>query len=130
MKDPLHVAVETTLLCSIVFLILSRSSEGYGDDKEKLTPAEKEELLMEWKSKRAPLAPPISTNTKNQPSLVVHKQEGKWLTIQSEGSGTVRKVLNFCNFDFLGMQTSPVIRNASEAALKKYGCGKTFCEFF
>ena len=131
MKDPLHVAVETTLLCSIVFLILSRSSEGYGDDKEKLTPAEKEELLMEWKSKRAPLAPPISTNTKNQPSLVVHKQEGKWLTIsqcEDNNNNKLRRVLNFCNFDFLGMQTSAVIRDASKAALKKYGCGKILFE--
>ena len=121
MKDPLHVAVETTLLCSIVFLIISRSTEGYGDDKEKLTPAEKQELLREWKSKRAPLAPKLSNQ--GQPSIIVEKQEGKFLSILSQGSSTVQKVLSFCNFDFLGMQTSAVIRSASEAALKKYGCG-------
>eukprot|EP00339_Tiarina_fusa_P005204 CAMPEP_0117018526 /NCGR_PEP_ID=MMETSP0472-20121206/14320_1 /TAXON_ID=693140 ORGANISM="Tiarina fusus, Strain LIS" /NCGR_SAMPLE_ID=MMETSP0472 /ASSEMBLY_ACC=CAM_ASM_000603 /LENGTH=496 /DNA_ID=CAMNT_0004723211 /DNA_START=415 /DNA_END=1905 /DNA_ORIENTATION=+ len=122
MKDPLHVAVETTLLCSIVFLFLSRSTEGYKDQsKEKLTTSEKEELLREWKEQKAPLAP--KADKPEQPFVVVHKQEGKWLSIQSKQNSTVKKVLNFCNFDFLGMQTSKVLQQASEAALKKYGCG-------
>jgi serine palmitoyltransferase len=125
MKDPLHVAVETTLLCSMVFMILSRSTEGYKDqDKEKLTVSEKEELLREWKQQRAPLAP--QNDKPEQPPVVVHKQDGKWLTIQVQSKKSksgLKKVLNFCNFDFLGMQTSAVINEASEAALKKYGCG-------
>jgi serine palmitoyltransferase len=69
-KDPLHVGVETTLLVVIVYLIVSRSSEGFiGNPREggknakkeqlkKLSLAEEEELLLEWKEKtRAPLAP-------------------------------------------------------------------------
>eukprot|EP00536_Pseudo-nitzschia_multiseries_P002457 jgi/Psemu1/283728/fgenesh1_pg.33_\ len=32
-------------------------------------------------------------------------------------------VLNFCNFDFLGFQTSEELRKASTDALNRYGCG-------
>ena len=166
-NDPLHVFVETTLLISIVYMILSRNTEGYKTNNkqsaDRLTPQEQEELLWEWKHKlRAPLAPPSSSSPSqlgHQPSIVpsassssssasvynyysdytnegddlqivVQKQEGKWLTIsQSEDNNNkLRRVLNFCNFDFLGMQTSAVIRDASKAALKKYGCGKILFE--
>lgn len=204
-NDPLHVAVETTLLISIVYMILSRNTEGYknhrdGKESDRLTVQEQEELLWEWKHHlRAPLAPPSSSSmmdnaTNNNYSnskyanddlqIVVQKQDGKWLTITTNdsrltpsvakeettdkaasssvsggggilGSGKKRlggsktgkknksvqlvasaaassanddeptqlKVLNFCNFDFLGLQTSDVIRDASTAALNKYGCG-------
>ncbi|KAL3923006.1 MAG: hypothetical protein SGILL_001897, partial [Bacillariaceae sp.] len=169
-KDPLHVAVETTLIISIIFIVMSRSTEGYKDknSKEKLSKAEEEELLWEWKHQlRAPLAPPVATedksinhrNIKNKSKneqteyeddaddfqVVVQQQNGKWLTVTTNNStlankelskGNRRKdkdassasqkelkVLNFCNFDFLGLQTSDAIRQASTEALNKYGCG-------
>mmetsp|Transcript_49734 Transcript_49734/g.120558 ORF Transcript_49734/g.120558 Transcript_49734/m.120558 type:complete len:648 (-) Transcript_49734:166-2109(-) len=226
-NDPLHVFVETTLLISIVYMILSRNTEGYKSNNkqsaDRLTPQEQEELLWEWKHKlRSPLAPPSSnssSHSEHQPSIVpsassssaasgnnyyndydddlqivVQKQEGKWLTITTNnsnivpivslsskqsppsssssvvgiiskttrlgsGSGSIKnkkknntksvrleppaekkellggiqsntggtgvelKVLNFCNFDFLGFQTSDTIRDASTKALNKYGCG-------
>mmetsp|Transcript_49732 Transcript_49732/g.120553 ORF Transcript_49732/g.120553 Transcript_49732/m.120553 type:complete len:650 (-) Transcript_49732:166-2115(-) len=228
-NDPLHVFVETTLLISIVYMILSRNTEGYKSNNkqsaDRLTPQEQEELLWEWKHKlRSPLAPPSSNSSPqsdHQPSIVpsassssaasgnnyyndynddlqivVQKQEGKWLTITTNnsnivpivssspqqsssssvvgiiskttrlgsgsgsnsnnnnkknntnsvrleppaekkelhggiqsnaggagGTGVELKVLNFCNFDFLGFQTSDTIRDASTKALNKYGCG-------
>ena len=240
-NDPLHVLVETTLLISIVYMVLSRNTEGYktniNKDADRLTPQEQEELLWEWKHKlRSPsLAPPPPPPSSHQPSIVpsassssstayedddddlqivVQKQEGKflWITTNNpnivpiptdEGDGvtavnvnttvtlsssssssskaavpssssffnknnskkknnnnktkkSVRleppaavddeqqhpaagggsaggggggrrcvelKVLNFCNFDFLGFQTSDTIRDASTKALNKYGCG-------
>uniref|UniRef100_A0A7S4EHV8 serine C-palmitoyltransferase n=1 Tax=Pseudo-nitzschia australis TaxID=44445 RepID=A0A7S4EHV8_9STRA len=234
-KDPLHVAIETIMLMSIVYMMLSRSTEGYKDNsKDKLNKREQEELLGEWKHKmRAPLAPPASkvvqnnnnNNNNNETSrnststtststssnsygygygyggidvnndddfqIVVQKQEGKWLTVtvpdhwitntkhkktqkkdtktatattttttttattagnNSKNDNTHKennssnsnsnnehaitknttpprraetelKVLNFCNFDFLGFQTSDVLRRASTKALNKYGCG-------
>ena len=251
-NDPLHVFVETTLLISIVYMILSRNTEGYKNqnnkDADRLTLQEQEELLWEWKHKlRSPLAPP-SSGHHHQPSIVpsassssssssayyddddlqivVQKQEGKflWITTNNpnivplkdgvtppptaaaaaapsqssvsssqqqqssssssssssspstavvgivsettrlggskkkknntttkksvrleppaddEKSNTTEqhhhhpaggvggrcvelKVLNFCNFDFLGFQTSDTIRDASTKALNKYGCG-------
>lgn len=211
-KDPLHVAVETIMLISIVYMMLSRSTEGYSDNsKDKLTRKEQEELLWEWKTKnRAPLAAPkifrseeINNNTLDNKEnsfidagsqIIVQKQEGKWMTITvsghdnwtentitnderdlitknnvAAGSGSGRqnilslndsitkkicnirnnsnnkfsssppttsitnqkptnkehefRVMNFCNYDFLGFQSSEAIRRASEDALLKYGCG-------
>lgn len=210
-KDPLHVAIETIMLASMVYMMLSRSTEGYNDSsKDKLNLREQEELLWEWKNKtRAPLAPPLKSKKGGKENvsvndiaddnniakgnsgidtdgddfqIVVQKQEGKWLTVtvphhwitsndannskfalkenknrtnnnkvsnrnnrNSNGAkktGNARKndtkaappsvpqrsetelrVLNFCNFDFLGFQTSDALREASTKALNKYGCG-------
>ncbi len=199
-KDPLHVAVETLLLLSMVYMMLSRSTEGYKDSsKDKLSLREQEDLLWEWKHKtRTPLAPklPKSESTKDYKSnqhvpmdddfqIVVQKQEGKWLTVtvpqhwvsdeNTNSNGTSSKrpltennnttnrnngsngknangrnknaksqskkkkssassnntprqeteltVLNFCNFDFLGLQTCDKLRQVSVEALEKYGCG-------
>jgi serine palmitoyltransferase len=123
-KDPLHVAVETTLLVSLLYMVFVRVNEkGYKDStKERLTVPEEEELLSEWKNNRAPLAPP-SGHEDEPPQVVVQSQKGKYLTVTVGDDGESRTVLNFCNFDFLGMQTSPVLKEASEAALIKYGCG-------
>ncbi len=199
-KDPLHVAIETIMLLSMVYMALSRSTEGYKDSsKDKLSLREQEDLLWEWKHKtRTPLAPSLKQNSKNSESnstkenseddddyqIVVQKQEGKWLTVtvpqhwvvtseaqnnemhvltenksntsngdktstrsnrktdkkgkkESKNNNkskssvpitpsreeTTLKVLNFCNFDFLGLQTSEALRNVSTDALNKYGCG-------
>jgi serine palmitoyltransferase len=235
-NDPLHVAIETTLIISIIYMLVSRNTEGYkntrdGKESDRLTPQEQEELLWEWKNQlRSPLAPPslVPSSSASSPrdsrygrsscydddlQIVVQKQEGKWLTITTNNNtitpietnnkeassvpsssaaaacsaeapttttakstvvagiigGKKRlnskknnsssnnkksvqlpppsdaevveartatpattttttnpvqlKVMNFCNFDFLGLQTSDVIRDASTAALNKYGCG-------
>lgn len=190
-KDPLHVVIETIMIICIIYMMLSRSTEGYKDSsKDKLTIQEQEDLLTEWKNKsRAPLAPPLGKFSRSQDEnnkqtngadengidsdsdddfqIVVQKQEGKWLTItvpdhwvrtdsktSSEGTDASRnemnvrnvgkndtkkknskersasgrneaelKVLNFCNFDFLGFQTTDALRQASAKALDKYGCG-------
>jgi len=195
-KDPLHVAIETIMLLSVVYMMLSRSTEGYKDSsKDKLSLREQEDLLWEWKHKtRTPLAPQRSSNetqygnagnaetTTNENGsndddfqIVVQKQEGKWLTVtvpqhwvttdaQSSSSSSSKlplkennnntnrnkgntsnaakkptknrkqktsiqreetelKVLNFGNFDFLGLQTCEALRKASTDALDRYGCG-------
>ena len=248
-KDPLHVAIETIMLMSVVYMMLSRSTEGYNDSsKDKLSVREQEDLLWEWKhNTRGPLAPKKKGGTNkrkttrtqngkdngdsdktnahddddnddddndNDFQIVVQKQEGKWLTVtvpnhwvtnnnhnnsnnndndnsnsnstdngngndsSNDKSATIEsndsnsnsnnnnnnikkssnvaktknvktnnngnkakakatstaasppprnetelRVLNFCNFDFLGFQTSDAIREASKTALNKYGCG-------
>jgi serine palmitoyltransferase len=123
-KDPLHVAVETTLLVSLLYMVFVRVNEkGYTDStKDRLTVAEEEELLSEWKDNRAPLAPPTALED-GPPQVVVQFQQGKYLTVTIGDEGELQKVLNFCNFDFLGMQTSKALKEASETALNKYGCG-------
>jgi serine palmitoyltransferase len=123
-KDPLHVAVETTLLISLLYMVFVRVNEkGYKDStKERLTLAEEEELLSEWKENRVPLAPPSGLEGE-APQIVVQSQHGKYLSVTIGDDGERKQVLNFCNFDFLGMQTSPALKEASEIALNKYGCG-------
>ena len=184
MKDPLHVCVETTLLITIVYLFASRSNEGFVSPYGKLTKAEKEELLAEWKeSNRASLAPSptdqedefanvqngdlyssaSSSSTVHPPEVLVHKHHGRYMEIsiqnsdafvtsspldspRSEGNSKdlapssttdgndnskndLLSVLNFATFDFLGMQSSSnsettnKLKEVSEEALKKYGCG-------
>jgi serine palmitoyltransferase len=130
-QDPLHVAVETTLLISLLYMVFVRlqSDGGYDDRKEKLSMHEQDELLADWKQTRAPLAPPIEKEdaTAAQNNIVVQSQQGKYMTISygdmNDSNTKSLKVLNFCNFDFLGLQTSDALKQASEAALKKYGCG-------
>lgn len=128
-RDPLHVAVETTLLLSLLYMVFIRvSREDYKDSsKEKLTLAEQEELLSDWKHNRMPLAPPSSSQPNEEiPQIVVQSQQGKHLLVSYNRDGMEgesRQVVNFCNFDFLGMQTSSELKKASETALNKYGCG-------
>ena len=146
--DPLHVLVETTLLVSIIYMMVSRSTEGYKkDSSERLTQAEQEELLREWKDHgRSPLVPVESCEDsivgKAVPSIIVHKQHGRFMEITQEhddydddddeddlaSKKTKRpfQVLNFATFDFLGMQASAsnsAIKEVSKQALEKYGCG-------
>jgi serine palmitoyltransferase len=140
------------LVVAIVYIILSRNTEGYKNNtKERLTKVEEEELLWEWKHKlRAPLVPTVDAQDNDllceDFQVIVRKQDGKWLTVTTNKPSLVNKdtskmrrkenkdatstttpvefkVLNFCNFDFLGMQTSEALRQASTDALKKYGCG-------
>ncbi|KAG7349241.1 class II aminotransferase [Nitzschia inconspicua] len=157
-KDPMHVFVETTLLVTIVFILLARNTEGYKNNmKERLTKAEEEELLWEWKHQlRAPLAPPQqeTQSIKDRGGLddfqvVVQKQDGKWLTVTTNNPNLVPKdnpkgrrrdsnsqeakefkVINFCNFDFLGMQMSSKIRQASTDAMNGAStCSSTVAAF-
>lgn len=123
-NDPLHVAVETVLLLSIIYIMVSRSTEGYKQGKDRLNEKEKEDLLQDWKRSRAPLAPPTDAQDDPEDGLIVHKQHGKKLTVSTFSKPETKfEVLNFCNFDFLGFQTSSTLREASKEALMKYGCG-------
>ena len=59
-RDPIHVAVETTLLLSIVYILWLSSArpKERNNQEEKLTVAEENELLNEWKQElRTPLTP-------------------------------------------------------------------------
>eukprot|EP00934_Nitzschia_sp_Nitz4_P006704 Nitzschia sp. Nitz4//scaffold22_size323478//171849//173432//NITZ4_000543-RA/size323478-processed-gene-0.467-mRNA-1//-1//CDS//3329543043//6694//frame0 len=127
MNDPLHVAVETTLLLSLLYMVFFRlGKDNYKNpSKEKLSSAEKEDLLAEWKQTRVPLAPSSDSSDGDGESaqVVIQSQDGKYMNITYQGEDTVLKVLNFCNFDFLGLQTSPRLKQVSEQALNRYGCG-------
>jgi serine palmitoyltransferase len=123
-NDPLHVAVETVLLLSIIYIMVSRSTQGYKQGKDELNEKERQDLLEDWKQSRAPLAPPADEEDEKEDGLIVHKQDGKILTVSTlTKPDTKLEVLNFCNFDFLGFQTSSILQEASKEALMKYGCG-------
>jgi serine palmitoyltransferase len=123
--DPLHVLVETTLLVSIIYMIVSRTTEGYKNVSEKLTEVEQAALLREWKSvERVPLTP-ADTNPIDNDNVIVHKQHGRFMQVTIGDSDKLVKLLNFATYDFLGMQTNTdnKLKQVSEEALKKYGCG-------
>lgn len=126
-NDPVHVLVETTLIVSILYMFVSaRKKDWKAYQKEKLTKAEEDELLREWRNNRAPLAPPgISKSA--IPPVVVHQQLGR--TMEVEVAHEKKTVLNFATFDFLGMGVGETVDNknpvkeVSRKALAKYGCG-------
>lgn len=141
-NDPIHVAVETTLLASIVYMILISRNKDYRSSqrRERLSTAEQEELLEDWKEHgRAGLAPVQMAAAK---PMVVHAMNGRTMDIQpslededeleEETSSSSKKnktesksqtVLNFATHDFLSMSANPIVKEASRAALNKYGCG-------
>lgn len=137
--DPIHVIVETTLLVAIVYFLLSRRSQDWNEmQREKLSPAEEEELLKEWKQRhRQPIVPPtpslgvINEQVSSSPSekVVILKTDGREMLIR-DGVDGARTVLNFATFDFLGMQADMLpngdrhpVKKASLEALDRYGCG-------
>jgi serine palmitoyltransferase len=131
-NDPVHVFVETTLVVSILYILISRSNDWKTvQDRDKLTDAEQDELVREWKDRgRAPLTP-IENNEFDsedlQPNdIVVHKLKGRWMQVQVGGDNIngdpadLKTVLNFSTFDFLGMSSDgddepePALVNNSE----------------
>jgi 7-keto-8-aminopelargonate synthetase-like enzyme len=142
------VFVETTLLLSIVYILVDKSKDWRELDKDKLTVAEQDELVREWRDHgRAPLTPIDGDDDKDNDSralkpndVVVHKMQGRLMEIQIGDLKELKTVLNFANFDFLGMSsdadididatqdndnaglTNPV-KQKSRQALLKYGCG-------
>lgn len=145
-NDPVHVFVETTLLAAILyFLLLSRRQKRSGKlDGQRLTAAEEEELLYEWKHKtRLPIVTPNSTyddatteaNNPRRPPVVVHSTNGRHMeiahaTTTNNGTTSTTTILNFGTLDFLGMQAPTLpdgqphpVRTAALNALDHYGCG-------
>jgi len=114
-NDPVHVFVETTLLVSVLYMFLNRTvdwSTATSKDKEdKLTRAEEDDLIEEWKQKmRKPLVDRASTtddkrlsSAKDVPQFVVHKVEGTKMKVSMDEDPTQYPVVNFGSFDFLGM---------------------------
>jgi serine palmitoyltransferase len=120
-NDPVHVFIETTLLCAIVYFLLARRSKDWRHKKEKLLSSQEEaDLLAEWKANRKPLTPSSKTKfhqisehaeysdvdyTSGVTGIVVHKSNGRCMDIEDTivAEGTIKTVLNFATFDFLGM---------------------------
>jgi serine palmitoyltransferase len=139
-KDPVHVLVETTLLLSVLYMLISQKNRDWRQDrKERLTKAEEEALLQQWKDhERVELAPTSDSIDNNAPhnmphDVIVHAVNGRTMDIQQGDDGEVRTVLNFATHDFLGMSSSTLdetengpgvaVKNASREALGHYGCG-------
>jgi serine palmitoyltransferase len=125
--EPVHVFVETTLLLSVLYMILMSKQKDWRENQaEKLTEAEKDDLVREWRDQgRAPLAPEIIGDDATR-NVVVHAMKGRTMEIQygkSTGKTTTMTVLNFATHDFLGMADNPSVKAASREALSKYGCG-------
>ena len=133
-KDPVHVFVETTLLLSVVYMLISQKSRDWREDtKDRLTKAEEEELLRQWKDhERVELAP--TDDGVDMPNVIVHAVRGRTMDIQEGDNGDIKTVLNFATHDFLGMSSSTLtfdkedgpgvaVKEASRKALARYGCG-------
>jgi serine palmitoyltransferase len=135
-NDPVHVAVETTLLASVVYMVIISRNKDYRSSqrRERLSTAEQEELLEDWKENgRADLAPVKMASAK---PMVVHAMTGRTMEIQpslddeddvatddNKKAVVSQTVLNFATHDFLSMSANPNVKEASRAALNKYGCG-------
>lgn len=133
--DPVHVFVETTLLLSVLYMLISQKNRDWRQDrKERLTKAEEEDLLQQWKDhERVELAPTVDDGN-DMPNVIVHKVHGRTMEIQEGDDGDIKTVLNFATHDFLGMSSSTLaseeedgpgvaVKSASREALGHYGCG-------
>jgi serine palmitoyltransferase len=135
-NDPVHVAVETTLLASVVYMVIISRNKDYRSSqrRERLSTKEQEELLEEWKEGRADLAPAKIMGAR---PMVVHAFHGRTMDIQLDADdeedtrGEKKKtkeplrktVLNMATNDFLAMSANAEVKEASRLALNKYGCG-------
>lgn len=139
-KDPVHVAVETTLLASVVYMVIISRNKDYRSSqrRERLSTKEQEELLEEWKEGRADLAPAKIMGGRRP--MVVHAFHGRTMDVQfddeDEDDATTKDatkkpskealrttVLNMATNDFLAMSANAEVKEASKLALSKYGCG-------
>lgn len=130
-NEPVHVFIETALLLTMVYIVLSQSREWKGMQKsERLSEAEKQELLLDWRlNGRHPLAPPNQQNEERQGGdansssigssssgggkvmaladrIVVEEVNGRTMKLTFDGEWSEpRTVLNFATHDFLGMSS-------------------------
>jgi serine palmitoyltransferase len=82
-NDPVHVAVETTLLASVVYMVLISRNKDYRSShrsRERLSTKEQEELLEEWKDTRADLAPAKIGGGRR--AMVVYAFQGRTMEVQ------------------------------------------------
>jgi len=89
-EDPVHVIIETVLVAFVMYMLVwRRYSQRAGERREKLTDAERAELLREWKETgRAGLVPTsdnaaVNDDAKRRIStgVVVEKVHGSKMTI-------------------------------------------------
>lgn len=120
-NDPVHLFVETTLLLSVAYMILTRTKDYGETSKDKLTTAEEDDLIKEWRDQtRAPLAKPASDNSmavaKDVPEFVVHKVIGTKMQVTMDQDPVRYDVLNFGTFDFLGFSAEFTAQNPLSAS--------------
>lgn len=120
-ESPVHILIETAMIAFIIWLTFIRKT---GDPKKlavktKFSSKEQDDLIAEWEPE--PLVPALTARQaitlKNR--VVVEESNGKFLKVK----GVEKPVLNLTSFDFLNLSSSKEVKNASSAALKKYGCG-------
>ena len=130
-EDPVHVFIETLLLCFISYLIFFKRSQDWKlEQKDHLSEAEKEELIQEWipaklcdgdSSPNNSHSNDLSQCAWNSKDVVICKVRGTKLDIEVD-SRKIDGVLNFAGHDFLGMGASNErLKEASRKAMKKYG---------
>mmetsp|Transcript_23476 Transcript_23476/g.67651 ORF Transcript_23476/g.67651 Transcript_23476/m.67651 type:complete len:645 (-) Transcript_23476:966-2900(-) len=93
-EDPVHVVIETVLIAFVVYMLVwRRYSQRAGEKREKLTDAERAELLREWKETgRAGLVPTTANADGNDgmtrigTGVVVEKVHGSKMTILLDAS--------------------------------------------
>jgi serine palmitoyltransferase len=144
-NDPIHVAVETTLLVSVVYMsILSRNKDyrSLSQRHEGLSSKEQEDLLQEWKESRSELAP---VQVIHKDPIVVHAFHGRTMEVEYNNNNnnntssttsttksnnvkqsqqnSITTVVNMATYDFLSMASNKLLKDASREALQKYGCG-------
>ena len=104
-NDPIHVLVETILLLSIFYFLVSRRGKSYKEQQrtiDRLSKQEEDELIAQWiRHERQPLtpysnapngSPNVQSHSSNgttavvvpeyRPTLVVHKSSGRFMQVE------------------------------------------------
>lgn len=106
-----HLVIEIVLVAAIVFLLLQKS---YQPEKRPLTQHEIDQLCDEWVPE--PLHPPI-TEEMNVKTPVLESAAGPHTVING------KDVLNLTTANYLGLTGHPIVKEACDDALDKYGVG-------
>lgn len=80
-------------------------------------------MIADWKC--AAMVPTLNDSERKivEEEIVVHSIEGAYITFSEGSKNGKTKLLNFSSFDFLGLSNSEELKEASRAALNRYGCG-------
>lgn len=149
-EAPLHILIETFLICFIIWLLVwHRTEDPKKSKKSILSEREKKELIETWKPE--PLVPSLTpkqqaitdsklvsgshrpskeeknaANSSNHLKPLLPPKNQIIESVRDEYvtiRGVSKPVLNMSSFDFLGLSRQPSVKQITKEALDKYGCG-------
>ncbi|KAG2454807.1 hypothetical protein HYH02_000639 [Chlamydomonas schloesseri] len=111
-----HLVIEAALIVVIVYLALQHSFKVHPRAEDPLTDKEIDQLCKEWTPE--PLVPAVPEAEQFEPAVITGV-DGPYVSVQ----GRKERVLQMAASNYLGMAADRGAKDASVAAVDKYGVG-------